>query len=197
MTASKIREVALAHFARNGYEGASLADISSDVGIKKQSIYSHFKGKDELFLAVFLDVVANEFNFIEEYLKRSSSLPLEDFLFGFLLEYKERYAREDDTKFFLRTSFFPPSHLHNKITGYSLEALDRMSILLEPVFESAANSGQIHPDVSIERACGAYTAVLDGMFVEILYGNLERSMKRLDASWYIFWRGVRSIKGDD
>lgn len=50
MTSDRIKEVSLRHFARNGYEGASLAHIADDIGIKKQSIYSHFKGKDELFL---------------------------------------------------------------------------------------------------------------------------------------------------
>lgn len=193
MTGDKIREVALTHFTRNGYEGASLADISAEVGIKKQSIYNHFKGKDDLFLAVFRDVAARELHFVEEYLKRGSSLTLEKLLFGFLLRYKERYEQDSDTKFFLRMAFFPPEHLQREIVDYGEHHLDRIVVLLEPVFESAASTGQIHPEVSIEHASGAFTAVLDGMFVEMLYGSLERSQKRLDASWFIYWRGVKNI----
>ncbi|MGY4759581.1 TetR/AcrR family transcriptional regulator [Paenibacillus caseinilyticus] len=108
MTAEKIREIALSHFTRGGYEGASLADISAEVGIKKQSIYNHFKGKDDLFLAVFQEVAVREMLFIEDYLKRSSQLPLEKMLSGFLDEYRTRYELDDDTKFFLRMAFFPP-----------------------------------------------------------------------------------------
>lgn len=192
MTSDKIREVALRHFTRNGYEGASLADISAEVGIKKQSIYNHFTGKDELFLAVFRDAAAREMLFVEEYLKRNSLLSLENMLYGFLNEYRKRYEREDDTKFFLRMAFFPPGHLQREIVDYCNHHLDRVGVLLEPFFESAASTGEMHPDVSILRASAAYTAVLDGMFVEMLYGDLERSLKRLDASWHVYWRGVRN-----
>jgi len=192
LTSDKIREVALRHFTRNGYEGASLADISAEVGIKKQSIYSHFTGKDELFLAVFREVAAREILFVEEYLKSSSLLSLEKMLYGFLYEYSKRYEQEDDTRFFLRMAFFPPGHLQREIVDYSNHHLDRMEMLLEPIFASAARTGEMHPDVSVERASAAFTAVLDGMFVEMLYGDLERSQKRLDASWYVYWRGIRN-----
>lgn len=192
MTAEKIRKIALSHFARHGYEGASLADISSEVGIKKQSIYNYFKGKDELFLAVFMDAAAREMLFTEDYLKRGSAGALEMTLYGFLDEYRKRYEQEDDTKFFLRVAFFPPAHLQKEIVDYCNDHIDRIEALLGPVFESANSKGQMHPDVSIERASAAFSAVLDGMFVEMLYGNMERSIKRLDASWHVYWRGVKN-----
>ncbi|MGF7031059.1 AcrR family transcriptional regulator [Paenibacillus mucilaginosus] len=192
MTAEKIRGTALVHFARNGYEGASLADISAEVGIKKQSIYNHFKGKDDLFLAVFQDAAVREMLFVEDYLKRSGRLSLENMLYGFLNEYRKRYEREEDTKFFLRMAFFPPGHLQKEIVDYCNRHLDRTEQLLEPVFALAASNGEMHPDVSIERASAAFTAVLDGMFVEMLYGGLERSLKRLDASWFVYWRGIKN-----
>lgn len=52
MSSKKIRDVALSHFANFGYEGASLSKIAEGVGIKKPTIYSHYKGKDDLFLSV-------------------------------------------------------------------------------------------------------------------------------------------------
>jgi len=192
LTSDNIREVALRHFSRNGYKGASLADISAEVGIKKQSIYAHFSGKDELFLSVFREVAAREELFVEEYLKRSGLLSLEKMLYGFLSEYRKRYKREEDTKFFLRMAFFPPRHLQKEIVEYCNRHLDRMGEQLAPYFESAANSGGMDPEVTTERALAAFTAVLDGVFVEMLYGGFESSLKRLDASWYIYWRGVRN-----
>jgi len=192
LTSDKIRDVALRHFTRNGYEGASLADISAEVGIKKQSIYNYFAGKDELFFAVFRDAAAREMLFVEEYLKRTGSLSLAKMLYGFLNEYGKRYEREEDTKFFLRMAFFPPAHLQREIVDYCNRHLDRTGELLEPFFESAASAGEMHPDVSVQRASVAFTAVLDGIFVEMLYGDSERSRKRLDASWYVYWRGVKN-----
>lgn len=192
MTSDKIREVALKHFARNGYEGASLADISAEVGIKKQSIYNHFAGKDGLFIAVFHEVAEREMLFVEAYLMRNRSLSLEELLHGFLNEYRKRYEREEDTKFFLRMAFFPPGHLERQIAEYCTQHIDKTGEMLVPFFESAASSGVMHPEVSAERAAVAFTSVLDGMFVEMLYGDMDRAAKRLDASWHIYWRGVRN-----
>lgn len=193
MTAQKIMSVALRHFARNGYEGASLADIAAEVGIKKPSIYNHFKGKDDLFMAVYQDAAKRELQFVEEYLKPDNYIPLEEQLFGFLSGYKERYENEVDTKFFLRMSFFPPVHLQQQSMKLSLSYIDQMADQAKVLFHSAKQDGLIHADVSIEQATGAYMAVLDSLFVEMLYGDHDHLMKRLGASWHVFWRGVRNI----
>ncbi|MBB3112420.1 AcrR family transcriptional regulator [Paenibacillus phyllosphaerae] len=193
MTADKIMEIALRHFARHGYEGASLADISAEVGIKKPSIYNHFKGKDELFLAVYRDAAARELRYVEDDLNpedRSSSL--KDRLYGFLIGYKERYEREENTKFFLRMSFFPPAHLLQETMSMANDSIDRIAAAVTEVFRPAADDGLIHPDVTVEHATGAYMAVLDSVFVEMLYGDHERTMMRLEAAWQVYWRGVKN-----
>ena len=56
MSASLILQAALAHFARDGYEGASLRSIADDCGIKKPSIYAHYTSKDDLFLQAVREV---------------------------------------------------------------------------------------------------------------------------------------------
>ncbi|MFC4102471.1 TetR/AcrR family transcriptional regulator [Paenibacillus xanthanilyticus] len=192
MTAQKIRDIALRHFARNGYEGASLADIAAEVGIKKPSIYNHFKGKDELFMAVYQEAATRELQFVEADLKpnRSSSLELQ--LLGFLSGYKERYEQEENTKFFLRMSFFPPVHLRRQSMALSLHYIDRMAEAASLLFQSAKQDGSIDADVTVEQATGAYMAVLDSLFVEMLYGDHDHYKRRLDAAWHVFWRGVRS-----
>lgn len=193
MTAQKIMSVALRHFARNGYEGASLADIAAEVGIKKPSIYNHFKGKDDLFMAVYQDAAKRELQFVEEYLKPDNYVPLEKQLFGFLSGYKERYEEQEDTKFFLRMSFFPPLHLQQQSMKLSLSYIDHMADQAKVLFQSGKQDGLINADVSIDQATGAYMAVLDSLFVEMLYGDHDHLMKRLEASWHVFWRGIRNI----
>jgi AcrR family transcriptional regulator len=44
---------AAATFARRGFQGASLDEIARAAGYSTGAIYWHFKGKDDLFLAVF------------------------------------------------------------------------------------------------------------------------------------------------
>ncbi|WP_026565729.1 TetR/AcrR family transcriptional regulator [Bacillus sp. UNC41MFS5] len=190
MTFNQIKNVALNHFRDKGYEGTSMAHIADDVGIKKQSIYTHFKGKDELFLQVCSDVFEAELEFVLNYIDSNKTKPIEEFLFNFLLLYKDRYEKNNATKFWLRISFFPPTHLYEQVIKYLYEYLDKVEIHLLLVIESAMVEGEISSTIDAKRATSAFLGVLDGVLVEMLYGGSERLMKRLDASWYLFWRGL-------
>ncbi len=58
-TRARILATASSHFARHGFEGASLRRIADDVGIKAASIFHHFPGgKAELYGAIFDDMAA-------------------------------------------------------------------------------------------------------------------------------------------
>ena len=51
MSKQQLKIAAMNLFATHGYEGASMQLVAEAVGIKKQSIYTHYRNKDELFLA--------------------------------------------------------------------------------------------------------------------------------------------------
>lgn len=52
-TRRELIESAARTFARRGFHGASLDEIAREAGYSTGAIYWHFKGKDDLFLAVF------------------------------------------------------------------------------------------------------------------------------------------------
>ncbi|MGZ7050027.1 MAG: TetR/AcrR family transcriptional regulator [Methanobacterium sp.] len=47
-TKERIFDAAIQLFAQYGFEGTSMREIAEEVGIKKASMYSHFKSKDEI-----------------------------------------------------------------------------------------------------------------------------------------------------
>jgi len=49
----QIVEVAMRHFAENGYRGARVEDIASEVGVAKGTVFLHFGSKEGLFLAAY------------------------------------------------------------------------------------------------------------------------------------------------
>lgn len=86
MRKEEIKQAALELFASNGFEGTSLADIAGVVGLKKQSIYSHFKDKDDLFLSIMKDAKSTEIDYYRAHLQDSDlsrpDLVLASLLFG-------------------------------------------------------------------------------------------------------------------
>ena len=52
-TKEKIFDVALDLFSKKGYDSVSLREIAEEVGIKKSSIYSHYKSKEDILMDIF------------------------------------------------------------------------------------------------------------------------------------------------
>jgi AcrR family transcriptional regulator len=51
-----ILEAAMKLFAEKGFEGTSMQNIAEAVGLQKQSLYTHFKNKDQ----IYMDVIQNQ-----------------------------------------------------------------------------------------------------------------------------------------
>lgn len=56
---SRIVEVAMHHFAENGYHAARVGDMAAALGIAKGSIFQHFGSKDGLFFEVYKRAVCS------------------------------------------------------------------------------------------------------------------------------------------
>lgn len=184
MTVTLIKKAAKRHFAREGYDGASLAAIASEVGIKKQSIYSHFSNKDHLFLTITEEIFHDEMNNIKIFFDANSENSVKTTLLLFLTDYGERYESDEQMKFMLRNAFFPPKHLQDhvmqKLYGYYNEL---ESFLIKELRDEKLG-------VSTTEAAIAFLGLFDAVIVEMLYGGRNRFTRRLEASWNIYWRGI-------
>ena len=54
-TAARVREAALALFARHGYAAVSMREIAADVGVGAAALYNHFATKQDLLLELMTD----------------------------------------------------------------------------------------------------------------------------------------------
>ncbi|MED3867331.1 TetR/AcrR family transcriptional regulator [Priestia megaterium] len=194
MTFNQLKEASLRQFALNGYEGTSLSSLANEVGIKKQSIYTYFKSKEELFVYSFNESLSRELYFIENFFEGTNrTLPIEKLLYKFLIEYLDRYDKNFNTSFFIRTSFFPPQHLRELIIRDSYQLTNNLECLLEMLFKEKEHL--LHSRFSADTATAAYLTILDGLFVEMLYGGrAERLEKRIASTWNVFWQGINGNK---
>jgi len=69
---ARIVEVAIRHFAEQGYHAARVEDIATELNIAKGSVFQHFKSKDGLFLEAYKKAVRSFPKYMEapeEFLK--------------------------------------------------------------------------------------------------------------------------------
>lgn len=194
MTYDQLKRTALIQFAQLGFEGASLSVIANEVGIKKQSIYTHFKSKDDLYIQTFHEATDCEIDFVKHFIEDQGSLQLKEVLSKFLTEYLERFEKNNNMKFFMRTSFYPPVKHEEIIKMGSNKFVDRLESLFTALFEQ--NLDLLRADITPETAALSFLTMLDGLLVELIYGIPERLQKRSTQSWLVFWRGICNESGE-
>lgn len=189
MTAQRIKQVALVHFAAHGYEGTSLSKIAEDVGIKKPSIYAHFKSKEDLFMQILQDAYTLELDMCNTFFQEHQGQPVAWQLKTYLYNYLSHYQQQDEFRFMLRMTFYPPAPVEAAVLKQVYHFLDNLEHHLVPIIGQALRNGEIaaiHP----EQAATAFMCILDGLFAELLYGGEDRFKRKLEASWLLYWRGL-------
>ncbi|SES05763.1 transcriptional regulator, TetR family [Gracilibacillus ureilyticus] len=188
MSYQSIKQEALNLFAIHGYEGTSLADIAKQVGIKKQSIYTHFKGKDDLFMQLLEDSFTNEIKIEKDYIDSSYDQTLKEVLWQALESFVYRFQDDNRLKFWLRNTFIPPQHLYEEVINQLYQYIDQVDLLYVDRFQHAFDKKEITQEPAV--AGMAFSALLDSIGVELIYGDESRTSRKLQASWQIFWLGV-------
>lgn len=190
MKSNDIKRAALKYFTLHGYEGASLSQIADEVGMKKQSIYAHFKGKDDLFLQVVHDAKEAELSSIIRYFGQNGPQNPETALFGFLQLINDLFQESEQLKFWLRVSFFPPAHLVDAVEIEVIDIENKVQAILESRFREWIEAELIVGE-SPRTATLAFSGIVDSIMLELVYGNNQKRLKeKLEASWKVFWRGI-------
>lgn len=186
----ELKESALKYFTIHGYEGASLSQIAEDVGMKKQSIYAHYKGKDDLFLQVLRDAKQTELDTKLEYFRPLNSKDPQNDLYGFLQMVINLFQKDEHLKFWLRMSFFPPAHLAKEIEEDVLDIEKQVQAMLEDKFKQWMDENLVIGESALILTY-AFLSMVDSMMLELVYVNEEKRLhERLNASWKVFWRGI-------
>jgi len=72
MTRQHLLDAAAIVFARSGFHGSTLDEVSATAGFTKGAVYSNFKSKDDLFLALLDDRIDRQFAVTSELLDSGS-----------------------------------------------------------------------------------------------------------------------------
>lgn len=190
MKSEEIKEAALKYFTLHGYEGASLAQIAEEVGMRKQSLYAHFKGKDDLFLQVLRDAKETDLTLVFQYFSMLDSQHPERDLYRYLLWIIDSFQQSEQLKFWLRMTFFPPAHLALAVEEEVIDIEQKIQAIIESKFQDWIDAKAIFHGRA-KTPTLAFLGVVDCILMELVYGNDDKRLKdKLEALWTVFWRGI-------
>ncbi|MDK2919063.1 MAG: hypothetical protein PWQ37_1796 [Candidatus Petromonas sp.] len=92
-TRDKIIDASIKNFLIFGYDNTSLSTIAAEVGIKKPSIYYHFKNKEDLFIVSVNHIFDSLENYVSDSIKNvSSSYEILENIFLSLIDFNKNLS---------------------------------------------------------------------------------------------------------
>ncbi|MEA4926899.1 MAG: TetR/AcrR family transcriptional regulator [Syntrophomonadaceae bacterium] len=192
-TKEKLKKSALSAFAQKGYEGATMQEIAEAVGINKASIYNHYKGKEDLFLAVYEDV-ANEYEkLLKRMIKDSEKMEIPDKLLYMFKEYILFYYRDlHISLFWTQTLLLTPPEIRKKLFADILKRERPFEKKILEILLEGMELGIIRRDIP-SKILISYRAMRDGL---LLWMRIvpELSGEWIEVFWKDFWMGIQGRK---
>ncbi|ALS23884.1 MULTISPECIES: TetR/AcrR family transcriptional regulator [Paenibacillus] len=190
MSVQKIKSAALRLFARNGYDAVPLSEIAKEVGIKTPSLYAHFRSKEDLFLAVFEDCLAEHTARMAALIESLKGRTIEEQLYRVIHDACRSYLLSEEHMTFLkRVMLFPPAALQETLRERFSASEDQLNGLLTALFNEGMDSGLLRRERP-EDLIASYYCLLDGSFIQQFYYKSEDWEHRLDTVWRIYWKGI-------
>jgi AcrR family transcriptional regulator len=182
MSAEEISKSALKCFSIHGYEGTSLSMITEELGMKKQSVYAHYKGKDDIFMSVLDKALEEEVGFLREYFSREYDSAAECFD-SFLTKIRERFAseKENNIKFILHTSYMPPEKLKEEVSAKCHIYFEMIEKMVYSVV-----SGFLGDKFETRARVLAITTLIAGLFSEIPYCRIDLQHPNQRAGYALY-----------
>ncbi|GEM_PF-708363 len=188
MSAEMIRKSALKCFSIHGYEGTSLSMITDELGMKKQSVYAHYKSKEDIFMSVLDSVLQEEVEFLRGYFKGEFENAAECFD-GFITKIKERSLseKEGNIMFILRTSYMPPERMREEVAAKCHIFWEELEKAVCGVIE-----GSFEDEEELQSRTIAMTTLIDGLFSALLYCGADVLERKQKACRELFMEPVYS-----
>ncbi|WP_054697019.1 TetR/AcrR family transcriptional regulator [Syntrophomonas palmitatica] len=190
-TKERIREAALSIFANKGYEGATMQEIAEAVGINKASIYNHYKGKEDLFFAVYQDVADDYVKLMERVIGDSKDMKLAERLFYiFEEEILYFYRNPESQAFWNQITLFTPDVLREEFWKDLAQRELFFRTQMEALFFQGMEEGIIRRD-DPAKLMFTFRAMKEGL-LNWMIATPKSEEEWIRAVWKDFWLGFRA-----
>lgn len=191
-----ILDAALKLVAEQGYARTSMTRIAREAGIGRGTVYWHFESKDELFIGLFqreLDRFTQDMPALLE-----ADLPpaekLEALVTGFFQTYEQAPSL---TQAFVAVFTGVGAETRERFVAMATDLYAQFNGLMTDLLEEGKDRGQVRPDLDSPIAAAAIVALLDAMYLQVAFGQVENDPARLASSILdLLGRGYRRSEGD-
>lgn len=188
-TTEKLQDAALARFAVQGFDATTMNEIAADVGIKKPSVYAHFRNKDELFLNLIPKIVDDELNHARQVLQGGDEIKQQ--LRAYLEGIQERFEQSHQVRFWIRTLFAPPVHLYDVVMEPMHVFMEDLESIIHQALELSALA-KSETGLRVDTLAMTYMALIDSLQSELLFGGAHKYQRRLASVWMVFETALRA-----
>ncbi|MTI80870.1 MAG: TetR/AcrR family transcriptional regulator [Firmicutes bacterium] len=190
-TKEKIKSIALTLFAKKGYEGTTMKEIADGVGIKKASLYAHFKGKEELFFSVYEDLAQEYIKLMDQIMSTSENVETEERLYYIFKEYIIYYIENPETQaFWNQIMLFTPSDVYDKFFTHVENCNSAVQQNMITIFEEGMRKGLIRKG-NAKRMTMSYWAIREGLLNGMMIIPEMRNEEFIRDFWIDFWLGIK------
>jgi AcrR family transcriptional regulator len=198
-TRDRIKKVALALFASDGYDATSMDKIATGVGIKKSSLYAFIKSKESLFWEIYEELEHEYLAYMQQLLVNSETMLPGARLFYLFKQYLLFYhtsATEEAAAartFWIRVMFFPPAVLKDNLLARSLKYEQELGERYIGIIKDGIKQGTIKKE-NPEEILLSFYSLRQGLYslMNVFMSDMPKEQKadKIDKVWDNYWQGI-------
>ena len=190
ITKREITETAFRLFARNGFHETSMENIANSLGIKKQSLYSHYKNKEEIILSVLQAQTEEIKTALDALIRAHCCQPIDRLLKFFFIRVTLFLSDRERLLLIKRVYLYYEKDALNDFLSQAIKQLDvsvRRS-LSEMLTEKCA---AFRNPEKLQSFLMSYMVTIQGYLDIILMTGYNLEMA--ESVWDSFWNGVKAL----
>ncbi len=189
-TKDAILSTAMLLYAEKGYEGMTMKEIATRIGVTPPAVYAYFESKEDLFLQICKGFLHEHFQVAFTHTEAAQHLTakqqLEQMLRGI---FEFQINQPISIKVFFRLLLFPPEIVAKDTLHELLDLEDREIEVFSAIFDKGIKDGEIR-DGNYRMYAYSLLCLMDGLFWQMQRLDEVQFWQRFDLVWEQFWKGI-------